>query len=339
MAHSTACAQRGVAVDDGRRQRLLGEHVVEDHEGVGSVRVVGSGGGQLAAVARPAVALSGDERLLHQVDVLERLHVDGEPAGGELRRHVALRRGAGDDADDGAVHVVDAREAAVGGDHHLLAVVERRVQERDAVVAVAARRPRRVAHEDVDLAGLQGREPGVCGQRDELDLRRVTEHGGRDDAAEVGVEADVLAGLVDDGEAGEVVAARRTAATSLACTVSSSESPGLHLLAAVGGRRAGGRAARRRVGSRVAGGDAVAAGRVGRHAGGRRVGAAAVVVVGAARGDQGDRRHRYQGADERTSHEVSPRRAVARCGDLSRGTRSARVTRGPCRSGRAARRP
>ena len=183
-------------------------------------------------------------------------------------------------------------EAAVGGDHHLLAVVERRVQERGAVVAVAARRPRRVAHEDVDLAGLQGREPGVGGDGDELDLRRVAEHGGRDDAAEVGVEADVLAGVVDDGEPGEVVAhtarerrrwpARCRAAIRPVCTSS----------AAVGRRRAGGRAApsscrprcRRwpRCRRRPASG-ATLVGAPSRCA-------AVVVVVGAARGDQGDRR-------------------------------------------------
>ncbi len=41
---------------------------------------------------------------------------------------------------------------------------------------------------------------------DELDLGRVAEHGGGDHPAEVGVEADVLAGLVEDVEPGEVVA-------------------------------------------------------------------------------------------------------------------------------------
>ena len=195
-----------VTVDDGRRQRLLGEHVLEDDQRVGAVWIVGPARRQLAAVARPSVALPGDERLLHEVDVLERLHVDGEATGGELGRHVALRRRAGGDAHDRAVHVVDAGVAAVGGDHHLLAVVERRVQEVGAVVAVAAGRPRRVADEDVDLAGLQRREAGVGCHGDELDLGRVAEHAGGDHAAEVGVEADVLTRVVDDGETGEVVA-------------------------------------------------------------------------------------------------------------------------------------
>ena len=120
----------------------------------------------------------GEERLLDQRDVLEGLDVDGR--GRERSnsvRDVALGGGAAGDADDGAVHVVERREPAVGGDHHALAVVERRVEERRTLGAVTARGPRGVADEHVDLARLQRREAGVAGlDVDELDLGGVAEH-------------------------------------------------------------------------------------------------------------------------------------------------------------------
>ena len=85
------------------------------------------------------------------------------------------------------------RDAAVGGDHHPLAVVEGRLEEGRTLGAVPARGPRGVAHEDVDLAGLQRGEPVLGLDVDELDRRGVAEHRGGDHPAEVGVEAHVLA--------------------------------------------------------------------------------------------------------------------------------------------------
>ena len=80
------------------------------------------------------------------------------------------------------------------------------MQERHTLGAVPAGRPRRVAHEHVELAGLQGGEAGIRLDVDEIDLRRVAEHRCGDDPAEVGVEADVLALLIQNVEAWEVVA-------------------------------------------------------------------------------------------------------------------------------------
>jgi hypothetical protein len=79
------------------------------------------------------------------------------------------------------------------------------VQERDALGAIPAGRPRRVAHEHVELAGLQGGEAGVRIDVDELDLRRVAEHRSGDHPAEVGVEADVLTLLIQNVKAREIV--------------------------------------------------------------------------------------------------------------------------------------
>ena len=80
---------------------------------------------------------------------------------------------------------------------------------------------------------------------DELDLRRVAEHGGGDDPAEVGVEADVLAGVVEHGEAGQVVA---DAATHHVVGDHRVEErlTGLHLFARCGAGGAGGPGGRRR---------------------------------------------------------------------------------------------
>ncbi len=92
---------------------------------------------------------------LDQVGVLERADLPVEPEPGPFAGGVALGGRALGDADDRVGHVGQLREAAVAGDHHPLAVVERRLQERRAFGAVTCGGPRRVAHEHVDLAGLQ----------------------------------------------------------------------------------------------------------------------------------------------------------------------------------------
>ncbi len=88
----------------------------------------------------------------------------------------------------------------VGVHHDGLAVVERGGTE-DAPARVAADGPGRVADEDVDLTGLEGRTALVGGQGAELHGLGVAENGGRDGAAEVGVEADGVAALVEEAEA------------------------------------------------------------------------------------------------------------------------------------------
>ncbi len=206
IAQLTAWAQARVAVDDRRRERLLGEDVVEDHQRLRPRRIRGAEADELAGVARPAVASTLFEVGLERLDVGERLHVDTETTPLELGGDVALGRRPAGDADDGAVHVVDRGDPGVGSDHHPLAVVERRMQERDTFDAVPARCPGRVAHEHVELTGLQGGEPGVGLDIHELDLGAVAEHSSGDRPAEVGVEANVLAGLVEDVEPGEVAA-------------------------------------------------------------------------------------------------------------------------------------
>jgi hypothetical protein len=62
-----------------------------------------------------------------------------------------------------------------------------------------------VADQDIDLAALDGRLPAVRVERPELDRLRIAQHGGRDGAAEVDVEADVVPIGVEEAESGESV--------------------------------------------------------------------------------------------------------------------------------------
>ena len=183
----------GVTIGDRRSQRLLREDLRKDRERLGPVGELAPQRGELAAVGRPAVALPGDERLLDQLGALERSDLPVEPETSCLGGGVALGRRALRDADDHAVEVVDRRETAVGADHDALTVVERRGKEGGSFGAVAAGRPRGVADQDVDLAGLQRREAVGGLDIDHFDRLRVAEYRGRDDSAEVAVEADVIA--------------------------------------------------------------------------------------------------------------------------------------------------
>ena len=237
--------------------------------------------GELARVGRPAVALPGDERLLDEVDVLERPDLPAHPEAGGFGRRVALGRGALGDTDDHAVHVLERGEAAVGRHHHALTVVERRLEERRPLRTVTGRGEGRVAHERVDLAGLEGGEPVVGGDVDHLDRGRVAEHGGRDHPAEVGVEADVLAARIERGEPRKVVA-RPAVERARGLDGVERRSGRLHLLHGVARRGA--------AGGRLAAGGVDGTGRC---VGGRRAAAGGVaggiVVARAARGEHEDR--------------------------------------------------
>ena len=124
------------------------------------------------------------------------------PSARHLVGQVELGGRAGLDADGRAVQILEARGLDVGVDHHPLAVVERRRRE-VAPAGVAADRPGGVADQDVNLAGLERRTALVGGEGTELDRFGVAEDGGRHGAAEVGVEAGVLAALVEEAEAGQ----------------------------------------------------------------------------------------------------------------------------------------
>ena len=299
IAHSTACAHRESPSIDGGRQRFLGEHLGQDRQRLGAGRVRRAEARQLARIARPPVALPCLERRLDRRRVGERPDLPRQAEARRFGRCVAFRRRALRDADDHVVHVGDGREPAVGGDHHPLTVVEVRLEERRRLAAVTGGCPRGVAHEDVDLAGLQRGEAVGGGEVDELDLGRVAEHGGGDDPAEVDIEADVLTRRVDGAEPRDGVVAA-AADDVVGDDRVEDRLARLHLLGAVGSRALG--VTGRRVGSRVVGCDRVVrrALRCFRRTRQRRLGGT-VVVVGCARAERPARRRRLGQGNGKTN--------------------------------------
>ena len=74
----------------------------------------------------------------------------------------------------------------------------------ESELGVAQERPARVAHENVDIAGLQRGEAVLGGQGDELHLVRVVEDRSRDGTAKIDIEAGPVALGVRQAEAGQL---------------------------------------------------------------------------------------------------------------------------------------
>ena len=83
-------------------------------------------------------------------------------------------------------------------DHEPLTVVVGYPDESEPELRLPPHRPGRVAGQKVDLAVGERLEPGVGGERNELDLVRIAENGGRDGAAEIDVEPAPCAAFVDE---------------------------------------------------------------------------------------------------------------------------------------------
>ena len=107
----------------------------------------------------------------------------------EVVREVQLGGGAGLHADGGAVQFLGALDAERLPDHEALAVVEPCADEDAAQRRVTARRPGRVAGQDVDFARLQQREAvlGIAG--DELRLVGIAQDGSGQRFAVIDVDA------------------------------------------------------------------------------------------------------------------------------------------------------
>ncbi len=135
------------------------------------------------------VDLREDDRLVFEVD--------------EAIGQIELSGGARLDTDGGALELIDGRRVDQRRVHHdRLPVVEGRRGEQ-APAGIAADGPSRVTDEHVDLAGLE-RWPALIGvDGSEFDRLGIAEHGCGKRSAEVGVEADHLAILVEEAEAGE----------------------------------------------------------------------------------------------------------------------------------------
>src|SRR5690606_27898551 len=164
---------------------------------------------------RPAVALTVVVRRRQHGRGLEdhRSEVDAEARHG--RGQVRLGGGAGLHADRAALEVGEGVDARVLADHEALAVGVGGRGEVGAPGGVAAAGPGRVADVHVDLAGLQGGR-AVAGGEGTVDVGvGVTGQGCCEGLAEVVVEADVIAALVDVAVAGQVGVDTATQLTAL----------------------------------------------------------------------------------------------------------------------------
>ena len=85
--------------------------------------------------------------------------------------------------------------------HEALTVVEVDGGEVEPERGVARQRPGRIARQHVDLAGLQGGEAILRGQRHELDLGRIVEDRRGDGAAKINVETGPIALRIGQAEA------------------------------------------------------------------------------------------------------------------------------------------
>src|SRR5690606_20001692 len=185
-------------------ERLLGDDL-RQHD-----MLVGVGQRQTQSIEARLVSRVGvaATRLIGRVGLVEALEHDRvvlHVVGFEIIGQIELGRGAGLHADRRAGKLergIDARQL-LGVDHEALAVIVVDAREVQTERGVAADRPGRVARQQIDFAGLQSRETLGRVGRHEGDLGGVIEDGGRDGAAEVGVEAGPLTLVVGRGKAGE----------------------------------------------------------------------------------------------------------------------------------------
>src|SRR3954452_1786447 len=116
---------------------------------------------------------------------------------------VQLGRGALLCADGGAIQLLGRGHAELLPDHETLAVVVIDGGKIEAELGVARHRPGRVAHQNVDLAGLQGGEAVLPRERDEANLRRIVENRRCVSPAVIHVEPGPVALRIRDAEAGQ----------------------------------------------------------------------------------------------------------------------------------------
>ena len=78
--------------------------------------------------------------------------------------------------------------------------------EQQAEARFPGQRPAGVAHQDIDLAGLQRGEPGLRGHRHPFHLVRIAQRRGGDGAAIIGIEPAHDAVAVQHRKAGDLAA-------------------------------------------------------------------------------------------------------------------------------------
>jgi hypothetical protein len=160
---------------------------------------------QRRSVGGESLAAAREEGLERGLEAFEHDRLDRDVLGAEVVGHVLFVGGARLRADGGVLELLGARHLELLRHQETLAVVVGDGREVEAQRSITRQRPGGVAREDVDFAGLQGREALLRIERHEVDFFRIAQHGGGDGAAGVHVQARPVALRIGCGKAGHAV--------------------------------------------------------------------------------------------------------------------------------------
>jgi hypothetical protein len=192
-----------VAAAHHRPERLLGDQFGQDHVLLRILGFLVAHRGQSRGIGGVSDTTPGEVGTGRRLHFLEDHGLDVQVVGARIVGQVLLGRRAGLHADGGALQLLGALDLGLDRHHEALPVVVGDAGEAQAQRCVAGQRPGRVAGEDVDLAGLQRGEALLRRQRHPLDLVGVAQHGRRNRAAGVDVEAGPVALAVRRRETGQ----------------------------------------------------------------------------------------------------------------------------------------
>ncbi|MNQ77655.1 hypothetical protein D3C85_925390 [compost metagenome] len=182
-----------VALAHERTQRLLGNDLGQHDVIVGVLQLGDANRSQARRVRRKDVAAAGRERVDHFVEGLDHDGLVAHVVGARPIGQRVLVRGAGLEADRGAVDFLGALHAQRLRHQEALAVIEVDARMDDAQRRVALLRHSGVARQHVHFAGLQRGETLLRIERHHLDLVGVAEDRRGNGAAQVHVQALPLA--------------------------------------------------------------------------------------------------------------------------------------------------
>ena len=169
-----------VAMPNGRRQRFTRNDFRQDDIVVGIGRH-GTGSGQLGGIGGQAVTATGEKGFGQFRGAFDYHRLHGHLVGPEKIGDIQLGSGAGQNTDRRTVQLLGALHPEFLRHQEPLAIVVVDMRKVQPQRGFSGEGLGRIACEDVDFTGLQGRKPGFGRQRDKLDFVRRTKnrHGNR----------------------------------------------------------------------------------------------------------------------------------------------------------------